>query len=244
MISRNPNEGGVGLLKSFKRLGQLLCLTSLTLMLIPTVSYAKEIPIYSVPTDEKVVALTFDISWGEHVALPVLDALALKFVDKATFFLSGPWSDKHPEVVQEIARRGYEIASHGWHHYNYSQYSDDWIREQVTKTEQTLEQIIGHKPSRLIRTPNGDYNTRVVRTLRNMGYEVIQWDTDSLDWKKPGVEQVAARVLERVHPGDIILMHASDSCPDTPEALLTILEALQMEGYRFVTVSELLKYQK
>ncbi len=203
-------------------------------------SSEKPSAIYKVDTDKKVLALTFDISWGNKYAHPILDVLGEKDVYNATFFLSGPWALKHQDIVRRIDDMGFEIGSHGWKHQNYSQFSNEWIRDQVKKAEDALYQITGQK-TRLIRTPNGDFNERVIRTLNDLGYEVIQWDTDSLDWMKPGVDQIANRVLERAHPGDIILLHASDSCPQTQHALPRIIDGLRAKGYEFVTVSELIK---
>lgn len=195
--------------------------------------------IYSVPTKEKKIALTFDISWGEIRTLPILEVLQNEGVKKATFFLSGPWSRDHVEIVKKIKEMGYEIGSHGHKHQNYSQLSDQEIREQILQAERILQGITGEKPT-LIRTPNGDFDKRVLRIANELGYHVIQWDTDSLDWKNPGVDHIINRVLTRVHPGDIILMHASDSCKQTHLALPTIIRELRKQGYRFVTVSELI----
>jgi len=88
--------------------------------------------------------------------------------------------------------------------------------------------------------PNGAFDKRVLRIANELGYTVIQWDTDSLDWKNPGVDTIINRVVSRAHPGDIILMHASDSCKQTHEALPVIIDRLRAKGYEFVTVSELL----
>ncbi|MCF6093731.1 polysaccharide deacetylase family sporulation protein PdaB [Microaerobacter geothermalis] len=223
----------------------LILLLGFTLLFPTSAAYAEEpwAAIYNVKTDEKVVALTFDISWGNNIPHPVLDVLEYTLVNKATFFLSGPWALKHQDIVKRIDAMGFEIGSHGYQHQNYSARSNDWIREQVKLAEKALYDITGKKPT-LIRTPNGDFNPRVLKVLHDMGYKVIQWDTDSLDWKKPGVQRVVNRVLSRVHPGDIILMHASDSCPDTPEALPMIIAELRKRGYRFATVSELMEMGK
>lgn len=199
--------------------------------------------IYKVDTDKKLVALTFDISWGEKYAHPVLDVLANKNVPQATFFLSGPWTLTHPDVVQRIAAMNYEIGSHGHKHKNFSEHSNEWIEDQVQLAEKAIMQVAGVKPN-LIRTPNGDFNERVIKKLNDMGYQVIQWDTDSLDWMKPGVDKIIHRVVSRVHAGDIILMHASDSCPQTPEALPVIIDELRKKGYEFVSVTELMKLQR
>lgn len=211
-------------------------------LLLPNMALAANKPsaIYKVDTDKKIIALTFDISWGEKYAHPVLDVLEQKKVNKATFFLSGPWTLTHADVVKRIANKKYEIGSHGHKHKNFSEHSNEWINEQVKLAEDAIVKVSGVKPN-LIRTPNGDFNPRVIQKLNEMGYQVIQWDTDSLDWKKPGVDRIIERVLKRAHPGDIILMHASDSCPQTPQALPVIIDELRKKGFEFATVSELLK---
>ncbi len=82
---------------------------------------AKKYAIYKVKTDQKVVALTFDISWGTKVPGPVLDTLKEHNI-KSTFFVSGPWAVKHPEFPKRIVAEGHEIASHGEEHVNLSEY--------------------------------------------------------------------------------------------------------------------------
>jgi peptidoglycan/xylan/chitin deacetylase (PgdA/CDA1 family) len=134
---------------------------------------------------------------------------------------------------------GYEIGSHGNLHKDFSNYPDSWIREQVQIAEKSIYQVTGVR-TRLIRTPNGDFNPRVLKCLNGMGYTVIQWNTDSLDWKNPGTQAIVSRVLNRVVPGDIILMHASDSSKQIVAALPQIIGGLRAKGYEFVTVSELL----
>jgi polysaccharide deacetylase family sporulation protein PdaB len=195
--------------------------------------------IYSINTNKKQIALTFDISWGEERTGPILDVLEQKGLKKATFFLSSPWAESHPDLVKRIVDTGYEIGSHGHRHDNYSSYNEGQIRTQIGKADQILTKLTGKKPT-LIRFPNGDFDKRVLSIAKEMGYTTIQWDTDSLDWMNPGKEKIVKRVLSKVHPGDIILMHASDSCRQTHEALPEIIDALRAKGYQFVTVSELI----
>ncbi len=194
--------------------------------------------VYKVDTDQNVVALTFDISWGDIRAEPILKILEEKGI-KATFFLSSPWSQSHPEMVQRIQDLGFEIGSHGHIHKNYSTFSDEEIRTQIRKADNILSELTGTKPN-LIRMPNGDFDKRVLRVADSLGYTVIQWQTDSLDWMNPGVDKIINRVVTKVIPGDIILMHASDSCKQTHEALPTIIDQLIAKGYEFTTVSELI----
>ncbi len=196
-------------------------------------------PIYEVKTDQKVVALTFDISWGNNTPTPVLDILKTHDV-KSTFFISGPWVKQYPEFPLRIKADGHEIGSHGHRHINLSNLSKNEIKDEIAKAHNSIKEVTGVEAN-LIRTPNGDYNDVVIEAVHESNYEAIQWGTDSLDWMNPGVNSIVDRVTKKVHPGDIILMHASDTCKQTTEALPTIISNLKGQGYEFVTVSELLK---
>ncbi|MNJ42411.1 Peptidoglycan-N-acetylmuramic acid deacetylase PdaA precursor [compost metagenome] len=196
--------------------------------------------IYSVSTDKKVIALTFDISWGDKRAEPILQVLKDKNVPKATFFLSSPWSKSHPEIVKSIQQQGYEIGSHGHKHVNYSELEDEEIKRQLTTAHSILTDLTGKAPN-LLRLPNGDFDKRVLKIAGSLGYKVIQWDTDSQDWMNKGVQTIVDRVVSKAHPGDIVLLHASDSVKQTHEALPIIIDELRKKGYEFVTVSDLLQ---
>ena len=135
---------------------------------------------------------------------------------------------------------GFEIGSHGHKHVNYNELNDAEIRKQIQTAHAILGEETGKSPN-LIRMPNGAFDKRVLRISEELGYKVIQWDTDSLDWKNPGTEAIINRVVKRAHPGDIVLLHASDSCKQTHEALPVIIDRLRADGYEFVTVSEMLQ---
>jgi polysaccharide deacetylase family sporulation protein PdaB len=196
-------------------------------------------PIYEVKTDKKIAALSFDISWGNKTPMPVIEILEEHGL-RCTFFLSGPWVNQYPEVAQKIAANGHEIASHGYRHVNYSTLSSAEIKEEVMKAHKILKEVTGAEPN-LIRTPNGDYDDHVIKAISEINYTAIQWSVDSLDWMNPGISTIIERVSKKVHPGAIILMHASDSCKQTTEALPTVIKNLQDQGYELVKVSELLK---
>ncbi|MEN6351093.1 MAG: polysaccharide deacetylase family sporulation protein PdaB [Syntrophomonas sp.] len=202
-------------------------------------AYHKEKPIYEVQTDKKIIALTFDISWGNKTPLPVIEILKENNI-QCTFFLSGPWVKEYPDVVNRIKSDGHEIGSHGYRHINLSNLSKTEIKEEIMKAHKNIKEVAGVEAN-LIRTPNGDYNDQVIEAVHEVKYEAIQWSTDSLDWMNPGVGIIVERVSKKVHPGDIILMHASDTCKQTTEALPVVIKNLKSQGYEFVTVSELLK---
>jgi len=202
-------------------------------------AYHRLKPIYEVVTKEKVIALTFDISWGNQTPEPVINILKEHDI-RSTFFLSGPWAKQYPEIPRRIKKDGHEIASHGYRHVNLSTLSRAEIKQEIMKAHEALKEVTGVSPS-LIRTPNGDYNDEVIKGAEECGYKVIQWSLDSLDWMNPGANTIAERVIKRAKPGDIVLMHASDTCKQTTEALPVILKELKKQGYKFLTVSELLK---
>ncbi|MBM7855045.1 polysaccharide deacetylase family sporulation protein PdaB [Desulfohalotomaculum tongense] len=196
---------------------------------------------YRVKTDQKVVALTFDWSYGTKVAQPVLDILKERNI-RCTFFISGPAALKYPEISKRIAAEGHEVASHGHEHVDLDKLPKEKIKENILNAHKNIKEATG-KEAKLLRCPNGAWRGAVLEAANEVGYTVIQWDTDSLDWfKDRSSAQIAEKVLKEVHPGDIILMHASDVTDRTPEALPIILDGLEKEGYKIVTVSELLKY--
>lgn len=201
-------------------------------------------PIYSVNVNTKAIGLTFDISWGEKTAEPILDILKKEGI-RATFFLSSPWAEKHQELVRRMVADGHEIGSHGNRHIDLITLGPDEIEKEILTAQQVLEKLTGQK-IRLIRTPNGAYNNKVISTADKLGYRVIQWSVDSLDWKRPGASAVVNNVLNGIRPGngakpgDIILFHASDSAPDTIEALPTILQQLKKKGNNLIPVGKLL----
>jgi len=220
----------------------ILAALLLTTSVLYVQAYHKLKPIYQVETEKKVVALTFDISWGDKTPMPVIEILKANNI-KSTFFLSGPWVKQYPEVPKRIKSDGHEIGSHGYRHINLSNLSKNEIKEEIMKAHKNIKEVTG-VDANLIRTPNGDYNDQVIEAVHECNYEAIQWSVDSLDWMNPGVATITERVSKKVHPGAVILMHASDTCKQTVEALPQVIKELKSQGYEFVTVSELMKLQK
>lgn len=189
-------------------------------------------------TDQKVVALTFDHSWGNKFTPSILDTLKRNNI-KCTFFIMGPWAQKYPEVAKRMVTDGHEIASHGYRHENYGDMSPEWVREDIQKSHALIKEVTGVDPT-LVRPPNGHYSQTSLKVTDELGYKTIIWNVDSLDWKNPGRDVIVDRVMKRIKPGAIILMHASDTPVQTAEALPILLEKIKAEGYQIVTVGELL----
>ena len=196
----------------------------------------RQLPIYSVEREDKVIAISFDAAWGPEDTQLVLDILA-QYQIRSTFFVVGDWVDRYPESVQAIAESDCEVMNHSLHHDHYASLSSDEITRDFNACNDKIEAVTGKRPT-LIRCPYGEYDDHVIEAINAAGMTAIQWDVDSLDWKGLSAAEIQERVLRQVRSGSIVLFH--NAAEHTPEALPGILDALLADGYRVVPVSELL----
>ena len=195
---------------------------------------SRELPIYRVRREEKLVSLSFDAAWGNEDTQTLIDILSAHNV-RATFFLVGGWAEKYPESVKALADAGEEVMNHSETHPHMASLSRDEVQAEVRQCSERIAAITGTEPT-LFRCPYGEYNDEVIRAIRDLGVTPVQWDVDSLDWKGISAEEIARRVLTKVQPGSIVLFH--NAAEHTPEALPGIIEALQADGYTIVPISE------
>lgn len=221
-------------LNRYKKLFVIICVVLLSTI---TVS-AKLLPIYSVFTDKKQVALTFDCAWGADDIDELLETLDQHGV-KATFFMVGDWMRKYPEAAKKIAEKGHDVASHSDKHPHVTEMGKEEIKKDIRFAHNTIKEITGIDAN-LYRAPYGEYNDTVVEAAKESGYYIIQWDVDSLDWKNYGKQEMIDRVLKHknLSPGSIILLH--NATKYTKDALPTIIEGLKGKGYELVPVSQLI----
>ena len=197
---------------------------------------SRQLPIYCVQKDYKVLSISFDAAWGNEDTQILIDTLG-RYQVKATFFVVGEWVEKYPESVRALHEAGHEIMSHSDNHDHFNSLSAEEITRDLNACNDKIEAVTGVRPT-LFRCPYGEYDDHVIRTVRSLGMEPIQWDVDSLDWKDISAEEITQRVTGKVGPGSIVLFH--NAALHTPEALPAILETLLREGYTFVPISELI----
>jgi peptidoglycan-N-acetylglucosamine deacetylase len=191
----------------------------------------------SVHVDGPYIAMTFDDGPSAALTPKLLDLLAARHI-KATFFVIGENVAEHPEIVARAAREGHEIANHSWSHPNLGKMSQEGVRSQLKRTDDAIKSAIGKSPT-LLRPPYGSITEREKRWIHDeFGYDIILWDVDPLDWKRPGPAVVRNRILKETRPGSIVLSH--DIHPGTVEAMPSTFDELEAKGFKFVTVSELL----
>lgn len=198
-----------------------------------------KLPIYSVDSEEKVIALTFDINWAETDYLKsILDTLD-KYNVKATFFIMGRWanySEENTEKLKMIYESGNEIGNHSYIHPDFKSISEERMIQELKRADDIIYEIIGEKP-KLFRFPSGSYSEKAVEVVTKAGYMPIQWDVDSVDWKELGEDIEYKRVVDNVKPGSIVLFH--NNCKYTPNNLDKIIKKLQDEGYTFMPVGDM-----
>src|ERR1700682_1382004 len=191
----------------------------------------------SVHVDGPYIAMTFDDGPSATLTPKLLDILAAHHI-KATFFVIGENVAQHPEVVARAAREGHEIGNHSWSHPNFGKMSDDAVRRELRQTDDAIKSATGTGPT-LMRPPYGSLTARQKRWIHDeFGYQIILWDVDPLDWKRPGPAVVCNRILKETRPGSIVLCH--DIHPGTIEAMPATFDQLDRKGFKSVTVSELL----
>ncbi len=198
--------------------------------------------VWYVQTDEPVIALTFDDGPDPKYTPQVLETLR-RFGAKATFFVIGRNVEQYPDVLKQVAADGHEIGNHTYSHpLRLRKEGNGEVAQQLTKTAELVAQLTGQQ-TRVFRPPGGAYNGNLVGVAKSLGYEVIiwSWTTNPSDAYAPGVAQIVHRVTDDAAPGDIVLLHDGNPHPQTVNALPEILRILSEKGFRFVTVSELLR---
>jgi peptidoglycan/xylan/chitin deacetylase (PgdA/CDA1 family) len=192
----------------------------------------------SVHVDGPYIAMTFDDGPSATLTPKLLDLLAAHHI-KATFFVIGENVAQHPDIIARAAREGHEIANHSWSHPNLAKLSDESVRRQLWRTDDAIKSASGTRPT-LLRPPYGSITEREKRWIHDeFGYQIVLWDVDPYDWKRPGPVVVRNRILQETRPGSIVLSH--DIHPGTIEAMPSTFDALQAKGFKFVTVSELIR---
>ncbi|NLJ80276.1 MAG: polysaccharide deacetylase family protein [Firmicutes bacterium] len=194
------------------------------------------IPIYSVQTEQKKVAISFDATWGTELTDEILEILSTHELS-TTFFLAGYWVDKHPEYVVKIAAAGHEIGNHSYSHPHLNSLDEKGISYELVKNENLIQDLTGQRTS-LFRPPFGEYSNKVISTASSLGYYTIQWSVDSLDWKNLTSGEIYERIMAQIKPGDIVLFH--NAAPGTPGAIRRIIPDLLAQGYEIIPVSQLI----
>ena len=191
--------------------------------------------------DDKVIYLTFDCGFENGNTAPILDALK-KHNAPATFFVVGHFLETAPDLVKRMVEEGHTVGNHTYHHPDMSSISDlASFQKEVDDTAALYQEITGQEMTKYYRPPQGKYSTENLKMAKELGYHTFFWSLAYVDWNvdsQPTKEQAFDKLLPRIHPGAIVLLHStSKTNGEIMDELLTKWEEM---GYRFAPLSELL----
>jgi peptidoglycan/xylan/chitin deacetylase (PgdA/CDA1 family) len=227
--------------------------TSAPTATVPTTTVPPAVPagllgadVETIPTDQPVVALTFDAG-ANGAGLPSILATLAEEGVSATFFLTGEWAAANADGVAAIRAGGHRVGNHSMTHPHLPALSDAALRDEVLGGEEAIR-AAGADPRPLFRFPFGDRDDRTIAAVNDLGYVAVRWTVDTLGWQGTAggrsAQSVADRVLAALQPGEIVLMHIGSNPDDgttfDADALPQIIDRIRAEGYGFVTLDALL----
>lgn len=190
-------------------------------------------------TEEKVIYLTFDEGYEKGFTPSILDTLQANGV-KATFFITGDYIDKEPELVKRMVEEGHLVGNHTENHPNMATISDETLYNEITILADKFKDLTGREMDPFLRPPGGKYSEKSLYLTRKLGYRTIFWSMAYKDWEtdnQPGKQAAYDHVMSNYHNGAIILLHAVSE--SNTQALDDILKDLIALGYRFGSLYEL-----
>lgn len=195
---------------------------------------------YRDPTEEKVIYLTFDAGFENGNTDAILDALK-KHNAHGTFFVVGNFLETSPELVKRMVQEGHTVGNHTYHHPDMSQISSkEAFKKELEDVEQLYKEITGEDMVRYYRPPQGKYSTANLQMANDLGYKTFFWSLAYVDWlqdQQPTREQAFEKLVPRIHPGAVVLLHNTSST--NGKILDELLTKWEEMGYHFAPLSEL-----
>lgn len=191
-------------------------------------------------TTQNTVYLTFDCGYENGNTEPILDALKKHDV-KATFFVVGNFLETSPEIVKRMIAEGHTVGNHTYHHLDMSSISSmDAFKKETQDVENLFEQITGTPITKFYRPPQGKYNIENLKMAQELGYHTFFWSLAYVDWyqdKQPTKDEAFGKLLKRIHPGAIVLLHSTSST--NAQILDELLTKWEEMGYTIKPLTEL-----
>ena len=196
---------------------------------------------YAGPAQEKVIYLTFDAGYENGNTPAILDALK-KHRATATFFLVGNYLETSPELVKRMAAEGHTVGNHTFHHPDMSKISTkEAFQKELTDLEALYKETTGQEMKKFYRPPQGKYSESNLQMADEMGYHTFFWSLAYVDWyedKQPSMEEAFQKLLGRIHPGAVVLLHSTSRT--NGQILDELLTKWEEMGYRFAPLDELI----
>ena len=191
--------------------------------------------------DDKVIYLTFDCGYENGNTEPILDALK-KHNAKATFFVVGHFLESAPDIVKRMEEEGHAVGNHTYHHPDMSSISElVSFQKEIDDVASLYQSITGKEMIKYYRPPQGKYSTENLKMAKELGYNTFFWSLAYVDWNvdnQPTKEEAFDKLLTRIHPGAIVLLHSTSKT--NGEILDELLTKWEEMGYTFAPLSELI----
>ena len=191
-------------------------------------------------SEDKKIYLTFDCGYENGYTPAILDAREKHNV-KAAFFVVGNYLETSPDLVKRMVEEGHIVGNHTYHHPDMSQISDPAsFQEEITSLEKKYQEITGLEMQKFYRPPQGKYSESNLKMAQELGYQTVFWSLAYVDWyvdQQPTQEEAYAKLLPRIHPGAVVLLHSTSKT--NAEILDDLLTKWEQEGYTFGTLNEL-----
>lgn len=190
-------------------------------------------PRYNGNRDKKRVSVMINVYENTEVVCEMIKVFNSHGA-KATFFVGGCWADDNQNVLKEILDNGHEIGNHGYFHKDHKKLTYQENEQEIKLTGIVVSALSGITP-KLFAPPSGSFSNTTLEVAEKLGYEVIMWSKDTIDWRDSDVNKLYKRATSNVENGDLILMHPK---PHSLKILPEILKFYIDNGYEVVTVSE------
>ncbi|MBU5314276.1 polysaccharide deacetylase family protein [Tissierella carlieri] len=187
--------------------------------------------------DDKIIAFACNVDWGnEHI--PNMLQIFKDNDIKITYFVTGQWAEKNKDILKTIYDNKHEIGNHGYSHKDYDKLSYDRNKEEILKAHNIIKETL-NIDSKYFAPPSGAYNDNTIKAAKDLGYELIMWSIDTIDWRKDSTKNVIIeRVTSKAHNSAIVLMHPTE---ETVKALPEIIKYLYQNGYKIGTISDVIR---
>ena len=194
---------------------------------------------YAKDTEEKVLYLTFDCGYENGNTPAILDALK-KHKAPAAFFVVGNYVETSPDLVKRMLSEGHTVGNHSYHHPDMSGMNKEEFQKELGQLEALYEKTTGEQMEKYYRPPQGKYSVENLKLADELGYQTFFWSLAYVDWNvdsQPTHEEAFAKLLTRVHPGAVVLLH--NTSKTNGEILDELLTKWEEMGYSFHPLSEL-----
>lgn len=187
--------------------------------------------------DDKVIAFACNVDWGNEYIPPMLEIFKDNNIN-ITFFVTGRWADRNKDILKQIYDAKHEIGNHGYNHVDYDKLSYDGNLDEINKADKAIKDVI-NKNLKYFAPPSGAYNDNTIKAAKDLGYSLIMWSIDTIDWRQDSTKDIIIkRVTEKAHNSAIVLMHPTE---ETVKALPAIIDFMLEKGYKIGTISDIIQ---